>query len=85
MSPIRSRKVLKKRLYALRKREHFLKRMNLNRRSCVLRLRLRQRLRLDLYNWKMKQKQRRAEQKKKSIAKKETAKLNRTLKRRRKK
>lgn len=85
MSPIRDRKVLKKRLYTLKKRERYMKKGERKRHRRVLMLRLHQRLRLDLYNWRTKQKQYKAERKKKSIAKRETAKLNRTLKRRRKK
>ncbi len=85
MTPIHERKILKKRMNALKKRERNLNRIARMRHRCVLRLRLRQRLRLDLYNWKMKHKQHRAACRKKTMAKRETAKLNRTLKRRRKK
>lgn len=85
MTPIRDSRILKKRIYSLKKRERTLKRIERKRRRRVLRLRLRQKLRLDLYNWKVKHKQYRADCRKKNIAKRETAKLNRTLKRRRKK
>ncbi len=85
MTSVRDKKVLRKRMNSIKNRERTLKRTERKRYRRVRRLRLRQRLRLDLYNWRMKQKQHQAERRKKMIAKRETAKLNRTLKRRRKK
>lgn len=83
MTPIRDNIILKKRFRELKKRQRFLKQVERNRRRRVFMLRLHQRLQLDVHSHIKKQGERRMEAKKKRIAKQETAKLNRTLKRRR--
>ena len=81
MTPISDIMILKRRFRTLKKRHRFLTRMEQKRRARVRTLRLRQRLRLDILQRKL----RKVERKKAQQAKRETAKLNRTLKRRRKK
>lgn len=83
MTPARDIMILKRRFRSLKKRERFLKSIQRKRHRRVRRLRLHQRLQLDLNNWKTQRKQKRAARRKRSSAKRETAKLNRTLKRRR--
>ncbi len=79
------KRMLKRQIRSLKKRERFLKRMEKQRRVRIYGLRLHQRLQMDLHQWYKQMKMRHLENRKKSSAKKETAKLNRTLKRRRKK
>lgn len=81
MTPMNDIRILKRRFRALEKRRRFLKRMEQKRRVHVGTLRLRQRLRLDILQYKL----HKLERRKAKQAKRETAKLNRTLKRRRKK
>ncbi len=76
--------LLKRQFRSLRKRERFLKRMEKQRRVRIYGLRLHQRLQMDLHKWYRQMKMQHLENRKKASAKKETAKLNRTLKRRRK-
>lgn len=83
MTPKRKRTVLRHRVRSLRKRQRMLKRLERRRRVSIKGLRLSQRLRLDLLNKKKAREKKREERKKKLVAKRETAKLNRTLKRRR--
>ncbi len=78
-------RLLKRQFRSLKKRERFLKRMEKQRRVRVYGLRLHQRLQMDLHQWYKRMKMQRLENRKRTSAKKETAKLNRTLKRRRKK
>lgn len=85
MTPTNKKTILQYRVRSNKKRNQFLKRAERERRVRVRRLCLRQRLRLDIYNWKLSHSKHYAEHKKRISAKIETAKLNRTLKRRRKK
>lgn len=85
MTPVRNTIVLKRRFRALKKRRRFFNRAEHRRHMRLRILRLRQRLRLDLIKKQQERKQRRVEKRKLKVAKRETAKLNRTLKRRRKK
>lgn len=83
MTPVRKKNVLQYRFRSLKKHNRFLKKAERRRRICVHGLRLSQKLRLDIHNWKVSHGKRYAECKKRISAKRETAKLNRTLKRRR--
>ena len=85
MTPKHKSRILQFRVLSNERKKYLLKRAERERRVRVRRLRLSQRLRLDIYNWKMSHSKRYAEHKKKLSAKLETAKLNRTQKRRRKK
>lgn len=85
MTPKHKRRILQSRIRSNERQNQLLKRAERERRVRVRRLRLSQRLRLDIYNWKLSRSKRYAEHKKRISAKLETAKLNRTLKRRRKK
>ena len=84
MTPIQNGNALRKRFRSLEKKKRYLKRAERMRRMRVRRLRLHQRLKLDVHLYQEKRKKERIEKKKKRIARRETAKLNRTLKRRRK-
>ncbi len=84
MTPTRKKRILRKRLHVLNKRKRLLKRAERKRRRRVLRLRLNQRLKLGIALYREQRASKRLERKKKRIARAETAKLNRTLKRRRK-
>lgn len=85
MTPIFKKNVLQYRFRSLKRHNRFLKKEERKRRIRVRGLRLSQKLRLDIYNWKVSQGKRCADYKKRFSAKRETAKLNRTLKRRRRK
>ena len=84
MTPIEKRKMLKKKMNSLHKRQRLMKEMEKKRRRRVCVMRLHNRLRMNLFGRKAMRKQSREERKKKTMARRETAKLNRTLKRRRK-
>lgn len=83
MTPKRKRTILRYRVRSLRKRQRMLKRLERRKHIGMRGLRLSQRLRLDLLHNKQVREKRKAERKKMLVAKRETAKLNRTLKRRR--
>lgn len=85
MTPIQKKRLLRRRMRMLEKRKRYIKRMERNRRVSVMGLRLHQRLQLDIQGKKMLRAKRKAERNQRLAAKRETAKLNRTLRRRRKK
>ncbi|MBQ9983168.1 MAG: hypothetical protein IJP29_01125 [Lachnospiraceae bacterium] len=85
MTPIQKKRLLRRRMRMLEKRKRYIKSMERKRRVSVMGLRLHQRLQSDIQGKKMLRAKRSAERKQRLVAKRETAKLNRTLRRRRKK
>lgn len=85
MTPIQKKRLLRRRMRTLERRKRYLKRMERNRYMSIIGLRLHQRLRLDIQEKRLRRAARKAERKQRMAARRETAKLNRTLRRRRKK
>lgn len=83
MTPIRNGIILRNRVSSLEKRKRRLKRLRHGRHLKWRGLHLSQRLQLDIQMQKEQRAKKRIEKKKKRVARRETAKLNRTLKRRR--
>lgn len=85
MTPIQDKVIMKRRYRAMNRRRRLVKKAQRKKRMRVWGLRLSERLRMDLQKSKEKRKLYRLKMKQRYMAKRETAKLNRTLKRRRKK
>lgn len=85
MTPIQKKRLLRHRMRTLERRKRYMRRAERKRRTRIMGLRLHQRLQLDIREKKRVRAIRKIERKQRLEAKKETAKLNRTLRRRRKK
>lgn len=84
MRPVARRRILRRRLRSLNRRERFVRGIERKRRRRIQLLSLRQKARLEKRGRVEQRRMKEAERRRKISAKRETAKLNRTLRRRRK-